>query len=97
MAGIANLHPVGEHQHPDRGTDEIIAMDQCVDQQFLKHDFRDFQDAQAVDALIALNVKQVALDECQTALVLPGQSVENALAIQIARSRATRDREWRRI
>ncbi len=84
MAGADDLHPVGKDEQAHGGADEEIAVHQGVDQQFDKGFFRHFQYTQAVDALIALHMVQIALDESHATLVLLFQAAFDVFAVEVA-------------
>ncbi len=84
VPGADDVDAVGEHQNADGGAGEVVAVHQGVDQQFLQGNFRHFQHARRVEALVALHPVQVTFDEGQRFGVLLGQGAADVLAVQVA-------------
>ncbi|WP_157696372.1 hypothetical protein [Pseudomonas asplenii] len=77
---------VGEDHDPDGGVDKVVAVDQCIDQQFFEHFFWHFQLAEGVEALLELQMVQmvqIAFDEGQAASLLLLQVAVDVLAVEV--------------
>ncbi|MCV4265286.1 hypothetical protein [Pseudomonas capsici] len=81
VPGADQFDTIGEDHDPDGGADKVVAVDQGIDQQFFKYLLRHFKLAEGIEALLALHVVQVALDEGKAAPVLLQQVAVDVFAV----------------
>ncbi len=77
------LDAIVEHHDPPRRGDEVVAMEQHVDDQFLQGRRRHFQVAFRVESFVALHSPQIAREKRHRSLVQITQAPFDVLAVAV--------------
>jgi len=84
MARTDDFDAISEHQHPHRGADEVIAVDERIGDQLLPDDAGHFGAAHGIEPLLPLQGAGVGADESQRLLEHIGQLAGDVSAVEVA-------------
>ena len=83
VPGADDLHPVRKHHEADRRAREVVAVNECVDEQFFERRFGDLELPEAIEPLLALHMMEVAADEREGAHELLRQRAIDVFAVDV--------------